>query len=424
MERRLDDYNLTDDAEKELWSECLFIFDSSALLNFYSYSKRTMDDIFEKIIKPAENRLWIPNQVEYEYLCKREVSIKKPINLYKELINNHIKSIGNQLKDLKNRTKKSEIHPHIDSEIFEEFEENFLSFKETLQKEIELKISDIKKLVEEDPVLDILSTYFKVGSTYSFSNIMEVVTQGELRYRLKIPPGYKDKEEKIGIQVFGDLIIWNQIIDYAVKTRKNIIFITDDKKEDWWVLGKNNSIIAPREELIKEIRDKADIKFWMYTSIQFFESANKIQNANIQNNSLNEIEAKSDYVSTGGRLYKEGLIDIVWIEDLLDLKPVNPCAAIERSWVYWVEERITEIAKHNNQPYFQSFNFYEFKDFLASLDFKASLIKNIQALREIYRISTTYDLCRENVGRAIDLATAIIIGLSEFEPKPPIYHEE
>jgi hypothetical protein len=51
---------------------------------------------------------------------------------------------------------------------------------------------------------------------------------------------------------------------------KPIIFVMDDKKEDWWILDKKHNPIIPREELFDEISDKAKVKFWMYTTSQIY----------------------------------------------------------------------------------------------------------------------------------------------------------
>ena len=97
------------------------------------------------------------------------------------------------------------------------------------------------------------------------------------RYEHSIPPGYKDKNDKIGFQIFGDLIIWKQIIEYASEIQKPIIFICNDLKEDWCYIDGTTEkrIKSPREELIKEISDEANIDFWMYNLAQFLYKSNE-----------------------------------------------------------------------------------------------------------------------------------------------------
>jgi hypothetical protein len=80
------------------------------------------------------------------------------------------------------------------------------------------------------------------------------------------------------VQVFGDLIIWKQILEYAKSSLKPVILITDDVKSDWCYIEKSGSdtkITRPREELIKEMHDFAKVDFWMYTQSQFIHNVEK-----------------------------------------------------------------------------------------------------------------------------------------------------
>jgi len=45
---------------------------------------------------------------------------------------------------------------------------------------------------------------------------------------------FKDAKNKDGVRKYGDLIIWKEILRFAYENRKNIIFVTDDVKSDWW----------------------------------------------------------------------------------------------------------------------------------------------------------------------------------------------
>lgn len=58
--------------------------------------------------------------------------------------------------------------------------------------------------------------------------------EGEKRYKREIPPGYKDAKNKDGIRKYSDLILWLETLRYAKKESKDVVFITDDVKADWW----------------------------------------------------------------------------------------------------------------------------------------------------------------------------------------------
>lgn len=58
------------------------------------------------------------------------------------------------------------------------------------------------------------------------------------------------RKSKEGIDKFGDLIIWKELLIFARENKQNIIFITLDNKEDWWDSDKSSA----RKELIQEFR--------------------------------------------------------------------------------------------------------------------------------------------------------------------------
>jgi len=77
---------------------------------------------------------------------------------------------------------------------------------------------------------------------------------------------------KEGIRRFGDVILWFQILDHAQAVKKPIILISDDAKEDWWLIHHGRTI-GPRPELVAEMRRKANMDFYMYSSDRFLERA-------------------------------------------------------------------------------------------------------------------------------------------------------
>ena len=64
---------LTPEREEKLWSEAIFVFDTSSICTLYNLkadSQKILADIFNKL----KDRIWIPAQVKYEYLKKSRKS--------------------------------------------------------------------------------------------------------------------------------------------------------------------------------------------------------------------------------------------------------------------------------------------------------------------------------------------------------------
>nr|WP_278022691.1 PIN-like domain-containing protein [Flavobacterium ginsengisoli] len=83
------------------------------------------------------------------------------------------------------------------------------------------------------------------------------------------------------------------------KRKKEVIFITDDRKEDWWTI-ENGKTIRPREELIKEFYDLTGIRILIYNADNFLQFAKERKLAtSIKEQSITEVKEvrKADEIS-------------------------------------------------------------------------------------------------------------------------------
>jgi len=72
-----------------------------------------------------------------------------------------------------------------------------------------------------------------------------IINEGKERIEKNIPPALTDTAKGTDEDQLGDFIIWKQIIDYSCKNKKNIIFVTSEKKSDWWVKEKGRRLGLP-----------------------------------------------------------------------------------------------------------------------------------------------------------------------------------
>lgn len=307
----INQYRINDEKETYLWNNAIFVFDSSSLLDLYFVPKNSREKIYEEIFKKLENRLWLPFHVQYEFLKNREKIIIKPISEKYNPLKTKIQTIGSSIKneiskkidEISRETHKDDKHPHIEQKEIEDFKKNietftseFKKFEENIIANIANIETEIKNVESDDDVLKSLETYFEIGREFSFEEILEITKEGKHRYEFKIPPGYGDfyKKEKIGTQIFGDLIIWKQILEYSKEKKLPIIYITNDikKDNDWCHLdlkATEDRIYSPREELIKEIKDYSAVDFWMYNLPQFLFNSNKYVKSTIKEETIQNI---------------------------------------------------------------------------------------------------------------------------------------
>jgi uncharacterized protein YegP (UPF0339 family) len=309
----LDEFNfffrISGDTEKEFWQKAVFVFDTSSILEMYYYSEPSRLQIFNKLFPALKDRLWITDHASYEYLKNRESVIKKSFSekyskLKKEQlksIDSEITSINNSLKEISNRTKNKDIHPFINQNIFddvnksiESFKKEFDSFQKKFDEEVNEREKELKKLEKQDDIHKSIVEYFKITDRYEFSTIESIINTSTIRFENSIPPGFKDAQgsnKKDGIQRFGDLIIWNQVIELAYKLGLPVIFVTNDTKEDWWDVEKEGrERLKPKDDLILEFKSKTTQRFWAYTFSQFLYKAKEILDVDITTKALEEID--------------------------------------------------------------------------------------------------------------------------------------
>lgn len=344
-------YRMSEERQKELWADCLFVFDTSALLSLYLYPEDARQYIYREIFERVKDRLWIPHHVLFEFLKNKSSKIREPISRnYKPLTSDYIQPVVeafgkslNRIDALKNVLKNNDSHPHIVSEELEKyghrlrkFLDTTLEFSKVFQEQTEQKIHEIQLLEQHDTVAETVQQYFKVGREYSHDEIMAITIEGKHRYEFKIPPGYEDLKDKIGTQIFADLIIWKQLLEHALKTRKNVVFICNDLKEDWWhlVSDQKNKFRpnGPRKELIKEFRDTAGGSFWIYSQARFLDLANTLIRSNVPNRYIEQVSRLSGPEPASNWLVYRcdqcGREDAINVASLpLNFKPLTPDSA-------------------------------------------------------------------------------------------------
>lgn len=233
----------------------LLIFDTSSLLDLYRHPIITSKRILE-CLKEYRNRIWIPSQVKKEFY--NNINKAKNVDMYKKFndstkkeakrleqvllkyINNYSKSKFSKLSVLENDIKENflNIYKKIDD------------YSNSLNNEKELYKNFI--LTEVDGFFNELFSSNQVGAETNVVELMEILREAELRYRYKIAPGYEDEKTKDGVDKFGDLIVWKEIINKSKDTtERNIYFITSDNKTDWFA-NYNTVKKEPCKELIEE----------------------------------------------------------------------------------------------------------------------------------------------------------------------------
>lgn len=284
MRKTIFEYLELSKSEKtDIWNTAVFVFDTNVYLNLYRYSKRTSSKFIDAM-ESFKEKIWMPQRVAQEFAKNRIKVILDTIQNYEKVRNNatvfteECKKTLN-IKNIDGDTKITELQNYITTWI------------DNYQKD-NLVISELSN----DMLLErILSLYEgKVGKEYDKNELKEIYSEGDNRYKDKTPPGYKDADKEEKDEKYGDLIVWKQILQYAQNEKKNIIFVTNDVKEDWWEIV-NGKKIGPRIELKKEFHEATGMKFYMYNDIQFITLFQENKSEPIDKNVVNEMETVNEY---------------------------------------------------------------------------------------------------------------------------------
>lgn len=267
---------LTDTEKKQLWKTAIFVFDANIFLDCYRYTKVTREEILGAI-KSLKNRVWMPKQVAQEFMKNRPSLIYECLGKF-DIISKKADEFVDECVKLAD----------INSED--------VDIKE-LRKYIDKKIEKLKDKCEfcDNPsddsiVSEILELYEgKVGKGFTKERLGDLQKEFAERCEKLIPPGYKDvKKEKNAI---GDFLLWREILEYAKSEKKNIIFVTEDKKEDWWWIERGKTI-GPKYELKREFYAETQQVFYMYDLTGFLKHIKIEKGSNVNEAILSEIRRK------------------------------------------------------------------------------------------------------------------------------------
>lgn len=269
---------------ENLWDECIFVLDANVLLSLYRYSDSTRSELLQ-VFEALAGRLWIPNQVAYEYLNNRLTVIGEQSKIYDDAIK--------KIEALRKSLENSNQHPFVSKETLTTSNENF----ERLIVELNENKSVHEKRINSDEIKDQLEKLLadKVGEAYTKEETEEIIAKGKLRYEEKIPPGYCDIKKGGNSTLFadickpyGDYIVWLQLIEKSKSDDKPMIFITGDVKEDWWLLF-NGKTIGPQPQLVEEFQSLTEKTFYMYPPDRFLERANTYLQQETSQQAVDEI---------------------------------------------------------------------------------------------------------------------------------------
>ncbi len=220
------------------FDDCIFMFDTCALLDIYRMKKEVTDDVF-KVMEHLKEQIRIPYHVAEEYFKNIHV-----------VLNDQIKKIERSRTEFKTFIQNLEAkrsQPYISKKT--------TNLLEKLKRQVENDFNQQEEYIKyqlvygeyQNRMNDLLEG--KVLEPFTEEELVEIKKDGDYRLENSIPPGYKDAQKTSNR--YGDLINWKEILRFAKESGKCIVIVSSEQKEDW-VLREYGRIICLRYELLTE----------------------------------------------------------------------------------------------------------------------------------------------------------------------------
>ncbi|XYD10166.1 PIN domain-containing protein [Methylobacterium sp. NMS12] len=280
-------YGLSEDLLVSMWTEGLVIFDTNALLRLYRYRENTVEEIF-RVLDLVKDRAWCPYQVGWEYQKNRFVKIREAEKSFQDAMKdfeNAFTASSNRLRGL----KEFGIHPKLglDSKVYD------------LAQYVDSSVKSIRSEYDKHPLTEyFLSIHDRVGEFYQGKlgpepdqeRLNSMISAAQIRINELNPPGLIDaaEKQKAGAEprsVYGDVLVWFEIMECAKSAERHVIFVTEDNKEDWWQKEQGKTI-GPLPFLRREFRKEVGKQVYFYSVAKFLDRARHYLNVSVSEDSV------------------------------------------------------------------------------------------------------------------------------------------
>ncbi|WP_102692356.1 PIN-like domain-containing protein [Rummeliibacillus pycnus] len=251
------------DIEKLITNNYVIVCDTNVFLGLYRHSPDYANFALE-CLREIEEYIVLPYTAKIEYYRNHKSQFKNRQDSMERSVTNTLNLVELQRTKLKNSYALSTRHfPEADK--FEnEIDQKYNELKTMLTDyfddrsvltfigETTWTSDKVEELVKE------LESNNQIMNDFTRDEIYTICEEGKKRYKASTPPGYGDAKDKDGIQKYSDLILWKEVIRYAKERQKNIIFVTDDVKPDWWITDNKPYEFLP--QLIDEFEKDTKIR--------------------------------------------------------------------------------------------------------------------------------------------------------------------
>ena len=286
-------FRASESETKSIWDDGLLTLDANVLLDLYRYHENTRRSLLA-CIEHFKGRLWLSRQASEEFFRNRSKVIISATNGFKQATE-ELSKLSKALSIAATQLQSNRI---ISADIAENLVSAVTSAISSAEQRVADENSAHPKFLSDDPLLERLLSMFEdaVGPAFSEEELKKAKAEAEQRKKAGVPPGFLD-DHKDGDRPFGDFFLWRQVLDHAKAQSKPIIFVTSERKEDWW--EKHSGLtVGPRLELLREAHEYSGQRVLIYQTDRFLEFATERAGGTIDTSAVEEIRAVDNLRAT------------------------------------------------------------------------------------------------------------------------------
>lgn len=259
---------LTEAEIERIWEEGTLTVDASVLLDLYRYHPETRDALLHALCT-FRGRLWLSHQAAMEFVRNRARAASA--------VDRELADADRDLDALAAATSKTVDALRGRRPLPREIGQR-------LKADVDAAIRAAKAAVDElrtrneggasaDSILSNVLSLFDgcVGEPPSDAELTDLHKEAQRRVKENVPPGYADAT-KGGANAHGDYFLWHQVLQHAKESAKPVIFVTSERKEDWWERAQGKTL-GPRPELLEEANRVAGQRVLIYQTHSFLAQA-------------------------------------------------------------------------------------------------------------------------------------------------------
>jgi hypothetical protein len=283
----------------------LVVLDTNVLLNLYRYNVQARTD-FLTVLGALRPNLWVPEQVIREFWRNREAVLRNPRGTPETL-----KQLDDQrskaLTQITQWAKLASLSSDDTTNMAKVLRTAFDAIRDAIEEHEDDQMSAFAQDTNADPLVTELDRILdgRVGPRFSDEEYAQLVEEGKRRIEREIPPGFRDIKAKGLEGAVGDYLVWEQVLRQATIERRDVLLVTSENKPDWWRMVRGE-LRGPHPDLIKELKQRADVELFMLQPDQLLGHATAALQVSVREGSAESVArvssslAGQEHLPTGG----------------------------------------------------------------------------------------------------------------------------